>query len=88
MSGLEIHHMDGWLDGHDPERMLTLCGAHHRGDHRGLLRIEGTASSGFRFKLLDGTVLGEEFSAENSPSAAEAATEFSAALRVKASVNA
>ena len=58
LSVLDVHHEDGWKQGHDPARMLTLCWSHHRARHEGLLRIEGRAPS-FRFVLLDGTVLGE-----------------------------
>ncbi len=70
MSSLETHHEDGWEQGHDPERMLTLCWSHHRARHQGLLRIEGSAPE-FEFVLLDGEVLersggGRAFSYENS----------------------
>ncbi len=57
MAALELHHEGGWKKGHDPEQMLTLCWAHHRARHDGLLRIEGKAPE-FRFLLLDGTALG------------------------------
>jgi hypothetical protein len=70
MAALQTHHEDGRDNGHDPDRMLTLCWFHHRKRHEGLLRIEGTAPD-FRFVLLDGTVLGEAtpktpFSRENT----------------------
>ncbi len=59
-SFLEIHHEGGWrTTGHDPERMLLLCGAHHTARHEDRLRIEGTFSAGFRFSLSDGTPLEE-----------------------------
>ena len=68
MSGLEVHHEDGWRAGHDPERMVTLCGKHHRSRHEGELRIEGLGGGEFRFLLLDGTALGEPsvFACENT----------------------
>ncbi|MEZ6187328.1 MAG: HNH endonuclease signature motif containing protein [Planctomycetota bacterium] len=56
--GLELHHEDGWVRGHDPERIVTLCDAHHRVRHEGALRIEALGKGEFRFSLLDGTELG------------------------------
>jgi hypothetical protein len=56
LSALEIHHEDGWTQGHDPARMLTVCWWHHAQRHEGLLKIEGTAPD-FRFLLADGTAL-------------------------------
>jgi hypothetical protein len=54
MAGLEIHHEDKWINGHDPSRMPTLCWWHHRARHEGRLLIEGAAPN-FRFLLVDGT---------------------------------
>jgi hypothetical protein len=75
MSDLHVHHEDGWRRGHDPERMVTVCGAHHRLRHEGALVIEGSASEGFVFRLQDGTELGvswcEGFSGENSGAGTE-----------------
>jgi len=68
MAGLDAHHRHGWRRGHDPDGLLTLCWAHHRAVHEGLLRIEGDPKDP-RFLLLDGTVLGageEPFSCENN----------------------
>jgi len=71
MSGLEVHHEDGWRAGHDPQRMVTLCGKHHRMRHEGELRIEGLGGGEFRFLLLDGTALGDAaFACENTASVA------------------
>jgi len=70
MAALDVHHEDGWEQGHDPDRMITLCWSHHRARHQGLLRVEGSAP-GFRVVLLDGEVLGQHpapFSYENGAS--------------------
>jgi hypothetical protein len=56
MAALEAHHEDGWRNGHDPARMLTLCWWHHRLRHKGELKIEGTAPN-FRFLAADGLAL-------------------------------
>jgi hypothetical protein len=56
---LHIHHEPGRnVVGHDPERMLLLCTGHHPMRHEGVVRIEGTYSSGFRFYLADGELAG------------------------------
>jgi len=49
MAFLEVHHAEGWKAGHDPKRLLVLCGAHHRQCHEGWLLIEGEAPE-FRFR--------------------------------------
>lgn len=81
LSFLEVHHVDGWKAGHDPSRMLVLCGAHHRQGHEGWLRIEGQAPE-FRFRTRAQLGLGgapgetgvAEFAREKSrPDGAEAA---------------
>ncbi|MEZ6183398.1 MAG: hypothetical protein R3F62_00115 [Planctomycetota bacterium] len=59
MSGLELHHEDGWKKGHDPKRIVTLCWNHHVGRHEGKLRIVATGKGRFRFFLADGTELVE-----------------------------
>jgi hypothetical protein len=58
---LDVHHCDARSEGggHDPERLLVLCGAHHRAAHAGALCIEGCASRGFVFRHADGSVYGE-----------------------------
>ena len=57
---LDVHHVDPRADGggHDPERLLVLCGAHHRAVHAGRLLIEGRASDGFVFRHADGSEYG------------------------------
>jgi hypothetical protein len=58
---LDVHHVDPRNEGggHDPERLLVLCGAHHQAAHRGTLCIDGNASRGFTFRHADGTPYGE-----------------------------
>ena len=55
----EPHHIGLRSEGgdHDPENLITLCGAHHRAVHQGRLIITGTASSP-RFMHADGTPYG------------------------------
>jgi hypothetical protein len=57
---LDIHHVDPRSEGgtHDPDRLIVLCGAHHRAQHRGQLVIEGRASTGFEFRHADGVRYG------------------------------
>ena len=55
---IETHHEDGWRRGHDPERCLPLCRAHHRQRHRGWLRIELVDGEAC-FYLRNGTWLGQ-----------------------------
>lgn len=58
---VDIHHVDRRADGgdHDPERLVTLCGAHHAAVHEGTLVVRGTYSTGFRFEHADGVPYGE-----------------------------
>jgi hypothetical protein len=58
---VDVHHCDAKSEGgsHDPERLIVLCGAHHRAAHAGTLCIEGSASTGFVFRHADGTRYGE-----------------------------
>lgn len=60
----DVHHLDPRAEGgdHDPERLVVLCGAHHRSVHRGDLCIEGTASEGFSVRHGDGTPYGQALS--------------------------
>ena len=76
---LDVHHADPRAEGgsHDPERLLTLCGAHHRNVHLGRLCIEGTATAGFTFRHADGTPYGEAL----RPAALERAAQAFGALR-------
>ena len=55
---IETHHEDGWEQGHDPERCLPLCRAHHKQRHRGWLRIELVDGEG-HFYSKNGTYLGQ-----------------------------
>jgi len=55
---IEAHHEDGWEQGHDPERCLPLCRAHHKQRHLGWLRIELVDGVG-HFYLQSGTYLGQ-----------------------------
>jgi len=55
----EPHHIRLRSEGgnHDPENLVTLCGAHHLAVHEGRLIVTGTASSA-RFTHADGTPYG------------------------------
>jgi hypothetical protein len=57
---VDIHHIDLLSEGgtQDPDRLVVLCGAHHRAQHRGQLIVEGRASTGFVFRHADGTSYG------------------------------
>ncbi|MBW2456823.1 MAG: hypothetical protein JRI68_20065 [Deltaproteobacteria bacterium] len=58
---LDVHHLDPRAEGgsHDPDRMATLCGSHHRNAHAGSLCIDGNATNGFNFRHADGTPYGQ-----------------------------
>jgi hypothetical protein len=58
---LDVHHLDPLAEGgsHDPDRLISLCGAHHRHTHLGALGIAGNATGGFTFSHADGTPYGE-----------------------------
>ena len=57
---LDVHHIvlrsEGGSD--DPDRLIVLCGAHHRAQHRGQLLIEGSVSTRLVFRHADGTAYG------------------------------
>ena len=57
---LDVHHLDSLSEGggHDPKRLATLCGSHHRAVHTGRLQIDGSASAGFTLAHADGTPYG------------------------------
>jgi hypothetical protein len=57
---VDLHHLQTRESGgrHEPDNLLTLCGAHHRAAHRGELSIEGQVSSGVSFRHADGTSYG------------------------------
>jgi hypothetical protein len=58
---VDLHHLTLREDGgdHDPENMLTTCGAHHARLHAGMLISEGNASE-VRFWHADGTEYGTQ----------------------------
>ena len=66
---VDVHHLRAREDGgnHEPDNLLTLCGAHHRACHRGDLLIEKSDSGGLGFWHADGTAYG------GRPSTGEAA---------------
>jgi Holliday junction resolvasome RuvABC DNA-binding subunit len=57
---LDLHHVRTRAEGgdHDPERLLTLCGVHHRAAHAGALIVTGSYSRGFVFQHADGSRYG------------------------------
>ncbi len=57
---VDVHHVELRSEGgsHDPDKLITLCGAHHRASHRGELVITGTVSQGLVFQHADGTEYG------------------------------
>jgi len=75
---VEVHHLDPRAEGggHDPENLVTLCGAHHRALHRGEINASGTATSAI-FRHADGT----QYGGEVNPKAAETSSKLLFALR-------
>ena len=57
---VDVHHLRARQDGgrHEPDNLLTLCGAHHRACHRGELLIERLAAGTLSFRHADGTEYG------------------------------
>ena len=76
---LDVHHVDPRSEGgsHDPERLLVLCGSHHRSAHAGSLCIDGNATVGFTFRHADGAPYGEPL----RPAAIDRAQQAHSALR-------
>jgi hypothetical protein len=76
---VDVHHIQPRDEGggHEPENLLTLCGAHHRACHRGALSIEGSAQTALRFSHADGT----EYCAALSANGAEVQPRAFRALR-------
>jgi len=76
---LDVHHLVLRSEGgdHDPDRMIVLCSAHHRAEHRGQLIIEGRVSTGLAFRHADRAPYGSVV----DPRIAEAHTEAFRALR-------
>jgi hypothetical protein len=75
---LDAHHLDPRSEGggHDPDRVGSLCGVHHRAVHLGRLWIDGTGSSGFIVRHAGGAAYG---ATPNAP-AIEAVAEVQSAL--------
>jgi hypothetical protein len=69
-----VHHLDPRAEGgtHAPDRLATLCGAHHRAIHHGTLHVDGTGSTGFAFHHADGTPYGKALSGVATDVAAQA----------------
>lgn len=58
---VDVHHIRARAEGggHEPDNLLTLCGAHHRACHRGDLLIASDPSGSLRFSHADGTTYGD-----------------------------
>lgn len=76
---LDAHHLTPREEGgdHDVDRLVTLCGAHHRAVHDGRIVIEGLASERLAFFHADGTPYGGAV----SPAVIELKTQAFQALR-------
>jgi len=57
---LDVHHIQLRSEGggNDAANLVTLCGGHHRAQHRGVLRIEGNAAQ-LSIQHADGTAYGQ-----------------------------
>jgi hypothetical protein len=62
---VDVHHVVPREEGggHEPDNLVTLCGAHHRALHRGTLVVERSAAGALLFRHADGTVYGQELDA-------------------------
>jgi hypothetical protein len=76
---LDVHHIRAREEGggHEPENLITVCGAHHRALHRGRLGVEGTPASGLTFRHADGSAYGRV----RAPAVADAGAKAFQALR-------
>ncbi|HMJ10713.1 MAG TPA: hypothetical protein VK524_04860 [Polyangiaceae bacterium] len=76
---VDVHHLDLRSEGgtHHPDKLVVLCGAHHRALHRGQLHVSGSVSQGLTFQHADGSTYGRIA----TPNAAEAYTKAFQALR-------
>jgi hypothetical protein len=76
---VDVHHLEPRAEGggHDPNNLVTLCGAHHRALHRGALVIEGAVTTGLTFRHADGS----RYGALTSPSVADISAKAFQALR-------
>jgi hypothetical protein len=65
---VDIHHVEARADGggHEPENLVTLCGAHHRAIHEGRLLVTASAEKRVVFEHPDGTPYGAAPSAPSS----------------------
>ncbi|HEY3497954.1 MAG TPA: HNH endonuclease signature motif containing protein, partial [Polyangiaceae bacterium] len=74
---VDAHHIQLRAEGgrHDPDNLVTLCGAHHLAVHRGELIVEGAASGELVFRHSDGTRYG------SSQLSAQAADVFAKAFQ-------
>jgi hypothetical protein len=65
---LDLHHVTPRAEGgdHDPDKLVTLCGVHHRAAHVGAIAVTGSYSSGFVFWHADGKRYGAGVSPEVS----------------------
>ena len=55
---VEFDHVDGWDKGHDPERILPLCGGHHRARTLGLITVATDDEGAIWFYRRDGECTG------------------------------
>lgn len=57
---VDLHHLCLKSEGgnHDPDKLVTVCGAHHRAIHHGRVTIEGSVATGLRFLHADGSPYG------------------------------
>jgi hypothetical protein len=71
---VDAHHLVARVEGgqHEADRLVTLCGAHHRAVHRGALIIEGTVSQGLTFWHADGSAYGGSLTVAHADAKAKA----------------
>jgi hypothetical protein len=83
---LDIHHVRPLSEGgrHDPENLVTLCGAHHRAIHRGGLFLSPNRDGIPTFRHADGSAYGHAV----APQVVDAQAKVFAALRNLAFANA
>jgi hypothetical protein len=57
---VDVHHIIPFADGgsHDPDDLITICGAHHRNIHAGRLHLTGKAGPTLRVHHADGSPYG------------------------------
>jgi hypothetical protein len=66
---VDIHHIRYQALGgdHQPDNLVTVCGAHHRAIHHGYVLLEGSVSAGLRFLHADGSEYGDRAALEPEP---------------------